>query len=71
MFMDQNITLHARPANVQHGNKRTLTRMVTYLDKLYPKTGKPKDTILWMNSELTHDEFAGLIDIQKQKEYNA
>ena len=71
MFMDQNITLHARPTNVQQGNKRTLTRMVTYLDKLYPKTGKPKDTILWMNSELTHDEFAGLIDVQKQKEFNA
>jgi hypothetical protein len=24
-----------------------------------------------MNSDLTHDEFAGLIDVQKQKEYNA
>ena len=66
VFMDQTITLHARPTNVQHGNKRTLVRMVTYLDKLFPETGKPKDRIMWNDKLITHDEFADKVDFRRQ-----
>jgi hypothetical protein len=68
MFMDQAITLHARPTNVQQGNKRTLVRMVTYLDKIFPETGKPKDKILWNDELITHDEFAHKVDRNRQVE---
>mgnify|MGYP001425320838 FL=1 len=70
MFMDQSITLHARPTDVQAGNKRTLVRMVTYMDKLYPETGKPRDTILWNNKNIPHEEFAKLVDQKKLQDHN-
>tara|TARA_R100000008_G_C3587295_1_gene173530 strand:- start:4791 stop:5798 length:1008 start_codon:yes stop_codon:yes gene_type:complete len=66
MFMDQVITLHARPTNVQHGNKRTLVRMVTYLDRIYPETGKPRDKVLWNGNYITEDQFADKVDGERK-----
>ncbi|NCQ63297.1 MAG: TauD/TfdA family dioxygenase [Alphaproteobacteria bacterium] len=68
VFMDQNITLHARPTNVTHGNRRTMTRMISYLDRLFPGEG-PADHVLYDGARLSHDEFARLVDAQRLQEF--
>ncbi len=68
MFMDQNITLHARPTNVKDGDSRTLSRMISYLDKLYPGNG-PADHVLYDGRKVGHAEFAAMVDAQRRKEY--
>jgi alpha-ketoglutarate-dependent taurine dioxygenase len=68
VFMDQVITLHARPTNVQQGNKRTLVRMCSYMDKLFPETGKPRDKVLWEGNYITEDEFAAKVDSVRRVE---
>ena len=68
MFMDQNITLHARPTNIQEGDKRTMSRMISYLDKLYPGQG-PADYVLYDGSKLDHETFASMVDRQRKAEY--
>ena len=70
VFMDQNITLHARPTNVQDGNKRTMSRMISYLDKLYPGNG-PADHVLYDGKKLDHETFAKMVDEQRKSEYYA
>lgn len=70
VFMDQNITLHARPTNVVDGDKRTMSRMISYLDKLYPGNG-PADHVLYDGREIDHETFAGMVDAQRRKEYEA
>ena len=42
--------------------------MVTYLDKLFPETGKPKDRIMWNDELITHDDFAHKVDNTRQVE---
>jgi hypothetical protein len=61
VFMDQEITLHKRPTNIMHGSKRTMARVITYLDKLYPHHA-PWSAVRFKGQELTHEEFARLID---------
>lgn len=70
MFMDQNITLHARPTNVEDGNNRTLCRMISYLDKIYPGNG-PADHIIYDGQKLDHDTFAAMVDEQRKAEFYA
>lgn len=69
VFMDQNITLHARPTNVKDGDKRTLSRMVTYMDKLFDNQ-TPNDYILYNGQKLDHETFANMVDEQRKKEFN-
>ena len=61
MFMDQNITLHARPTNVEDGNQRTLSRMISYLDRIFPDHA-PLDYIDYKGERLSHEAFALLAD---------
>lgn len=69
MFMDQEITLHARPTNVTDGNKRTMIRTVTYLNKLFPN--KPlSETIRCNGVDYSHSEFARLVDADRLKFFN-
>lgn len=72
VFMDQNITLHARPTNVKDGDTRTMSRCITYMNKLIdgPKN-QPKDYIHWDGKVLDHETFASMVDKQRKKEYNA
>lgn len=70
MFMDQNITLHARPTNIQDGNKRTLSRMISYLDKLYPGNG-PADYVMYDGQKYDHETFALMVDANRREEYYA
>ncbi|WPZ04194.1 TauD/TfdA family dioxygenase [Blastomonas marina] len=68
VFMDQNITLHARPTNIVDSHTRTMTRMISYLDRLYPGNG-PADHVLYDGTKLGHEEFAAMVDAQRRKEY--
>lgn len=68
MFMDQNITLHARPTNVKDGDQRTLSRMTSYLDKLFPDA-KPLDYIDYKGERLSHEDFARLADEHRREEF--
>lgn len=68
VFMDQNITLHARPTVVRQGDTRTMTRMIAYLDTLYPGNG-PADHVLYDGKRLSHDEFAAMVDAQRKQEF--
>lgn len=70
IFMDQNITLHARPTNVQDGNQRTLARMISYLDRLYPGKG-PLDYVLCDGQRYDHDTFASMVDAERREEFES
>jgi len=70
MFMDQNVTLHARPTNVRDGDKRTMSRMISYLDNLYPGNG-PADHVLYDGRKLDHETFAAMVDEHRRAEYYA
>lgn len=61
VFMDQEITLHRRPTDVKDGDKRTMARVITYLDKLYPKHA-PTKVVVFKGQQLSLDEFAKLVD---------
>lgn len=68
IFMDQNITLHARPTNVQDGDTRTLARMISYLDKLFPGNG-PLDYVMCNGEKYDHDTFAEMVDTQRRADF--
>lgn len=68
VFMDQEITLHKRPTNIQHGNKRKMARVTTFLDKLYPQH-QPREYVRFKGKNVPHDEFAKLVDEDRQKSY--
>lgn len=68
VFMDQEITLHKRPTNIEAGNKRMMNRIITYLNKLYPE--KQPTKVVRLNGQfLTHDEFAKLVDADRLKRF--
>lgn len=66
VFMDQEITLHKRPTNVQHGSERTMCRVITYWNKLFPHRPIP-DTVRYDGQLLTHEQFAHLVDEDRRK----
>lgn len=68
IFMDQNITLHARPTNIKDGDKRTMSRMISYLDKLYPGNG-PAEYVLYNGQKMDHARFASIVDRHRRAEY--
>ena len=68
VFMDQNITLHARPTNVKDGDTRTMSRMISYMDNLFPGYG-PADHVLYGGKKLDHGTFAQMVDEQRKKEF--
>jgi len=70
VFMDQNITLHARPTNVKDGDSRTMSRTVTYMNKIYPDAA-PRDYVLFKGQKIPHMEFAQMVDTARRAEYYA
>ena len=68
VFMDQNITLRARPTHVGHDDTRTMTRMISYMDRLFPGNG-PADHVLYNGEQLSHDRFAALVDEARLAEH--
>jgi alpha-ketoglutarate-dependent taurine dioxygenase len=65
MFMDQQITLHARPTNIQDGDLRTMARVITYVNKLFPDD-QPTEVVRLNGKNLTHNEFAQVIDTHRK-----
>lgn len=70
IFMDQNITLHARPTNVKDGDARTMARMISYLDNIFPGKG-PLDYVMCNGETYDHDTFAAMVDAERRAEYQA
>lgn len=69
VFMDQSITLHARPTNVKEGDTRTMCRMISFLDKLYPDHGPAKS--YRVDGEYhDFDTFAQMMDEQRIAEFD-
>lgn len=68
VFMDQEITLHKRPTNITDGNKRTMARTITYLDKLYPSK-TPMSKVRYNGQEYSYDEFIQLVDEYRLREF--
>jgi alpha-ketoglutarate-dependent taurine dioxygenase len=69
VFMDQEITLHARPTNILDGDKRTMARVITYLDKLFPQF-PPATDVRYKGKQLTHDQFAQLVDADRKQYFD-
>lgn len=67
VFMDQEITLHKRPTNVSHGNKRLMNRVITYLNKIYPEK-QPVSHVRVDGKIVSFDEFAVMVD-QRRREF--
>lgn len=70
VFMDQNITLHARPTDVTASHTRTMTRMISYVDRLFPDHA-PADFVLYQGERYDHDRFAQLVDAKRKAEFEA
>jgi len=69
IFMEQNITLHARPTDVKEGMKRTMVRNCTYVNKLFDEQD-PIEYILMDGKKIPYDEFLDIIDKKKLHDYN-
>ena len=75
VYMDQAITLHARPTSVEDGDMRRMWRCSGYLDKLYPGQGPMGLKINVINpdgdeEEITWNELFKRIDAIRKEDYN-
>jgi alpha-ketoglutarate-dependent taurine dioxygenase len=70
VYMDQAITLHARPTSVDDGDMRRLWRCSGYLDKLYPEHGPGTMKINVEGEDISWDELFKRIDAVRKEEYN-
>jgi len=72
VFMDQEITLHKRPTNIESGNKRTMARSVFYVNKLYdsPKS-KKVEKVRYNGSFYDIEDFVTLVDEDRKQRYYA
>jgi alpha-ketoglutarate-dependent taurine dioxygenase len=70
VYMDQAITLHARPTSVEDGDMRRMWRCTGYLDKLYPGKGPESLKINVKGEEITWNELFQRIDKNRLEEYN-
>jgi hypothetical protein len=68
VFMDQEITLHKRPTNVSDGDRRTMARVITYMNKLYPNK-QPTELVRVDGKFYDHDEFAQLVDADRLRTF--
>ena len=70
VYMEQNITLHARPTDITDGNMRKLWRNISYMDKLYPGEGH-KDEYTVDGKVMNGSEFLTLVDDIRKEEYES
>lgn len=68
VFMDQEITLHARPTNITHGNKRNMVRTISYVNHIFPDN-KVATHVRYQGKILSHDELAVLVDQDRQRRF--
>ncbi len=70
VFMDQEITLHKRPTNVQDGDKRTMARVISYLNKIYDnEQSKRLSQIRYNGSLYDIDDFIKLVDADRKQTF--
>lgn len=70
VFMDQEITLHRRPTNVKDGDKRTMVRVISYLNKLfYNEQSRIMENIRYNGSIYEFDDFLKLVDQDRKKTF--
>ena len=70
VFMDQEITLHRRPTNIQSGNKRTMARSIFYVNKLFNTEKSQRTTTVKHNGSIYNiDEFIKLVDEDRRKDF--
>ena len=68
VFMDQEITLHKRPTNIQEGDKRTMARVISYLNKIFDnQQSKRRSEIRYNGSFYDIDDFIELVDEDREK----
>lgn len=69
VFMDQEITLHARPTNILDGNLRQMSRVITYLEKIC--TTKLPNRVVRLNGKIyTYEEFAQMVDLDRKTKFD-
>jgi len=70
VFMDQEITLHKRPTNIQAGNKRTMARSIFYVNKLFDTEKAERVTTVKHNGSVySIEDFVKLVDEDRKKNY--
>jgi len=70
MFMDQEITLHKRPTNIQSGDKRELARSIFYVNNLFDtEKSKRSSTIRYNGSLYNEEDFVKLVDEARKREF--
>jgi len=69
MFMDQTITIHARPTDIKEGNNRTLARCISHVNKLF-ENQEPLDYVLFDGRKVPSAEFNEMADKQRVREFN-
>jgi hypothetical protein len=68
VFMDQEITLHKRPTNIKDGDKRTMARAISYLNKIFDnEQSKRLSQIRYNGSFYGIDDFIKLVDEDREK----
>ena len=70
VFMDQEITLHRRPTNVEDGNKRTMVRVCSYLNKIFDNDQSKRLSKVRYDGEMYDvDDFLELVDENRKKTF--
>jgi len=70
VFMDQEITLHRRPTNIEDGNKRTMMRVISYLNKLFDnEQSKILDKIRYNGEYYDQTDFLKLVDNDRKSRF--
>ena len=68
VFMDQEITLHRRPTNISYGDKRTMARVSTYLNKIFNnEQSNIKEVIKYKGSVYTISDFMKIVDEERKQ----
>jgi alpha-ketoglutarate-dependent taurine dioxygenase len=68
VFMDQEITLHKRPTNINNGDKRTMARVSTYLNKIFNNEQSNRTQVIrCKGSVYTIDNFIKMIDEERKQ----
>lgn len=68
VFMDQEITLHKRPTNIMDGDKRTMARVISYLNKIFNTEQSQRSSSIRYNGNFYNlDDFAKLVDDDRKK----
>ena len=70
VFMDQEITLHKRPTNIQSGNKREMARAIFYVNNLFDTEKSQKTSTIRYNGSLySVEDFVKLVDEDRKRQF--